>query len=397
MKNKLIILILFILTITLTSGCSNYRELNNLAIITGVAIDKSDDKYELSFLIANSPKAQTSSKEGEATTTVFSGKGDTLIEAANLIDNKSPKQLYYGHINVVVISEEVAREGFLKIADWLLRNPETRKQFYLIQAKDTKAKNILKIVEPLESFPSQSIASLIESNITAQSISSSIKYSPFIEKILDKGFDPMLPSISIEGKVKKGSTEKNTEKTEPETYLKLDDTAIFREDKLVGYINKKESQAVNLLTDNATEIRYEFKYNGNNLVFISNKVNNKTKVKDFNSIDVKVQGNGYLGEVDGKISLQKPSTVEKIEKELNKSIKKQLEKTLTKVKDEYKSDILGYGNKIYVKYPKQWDKIENRWNDKYLQKLKVNIDVDMTIESAGSLIRTIEEVRKWKK
>jgi len=176
--------------------------------------------------------------------------------------------------------------------------------------------------------------------------------------------------------------------------LKLDDTAIFREDKLVGYINKKESQAVNLLTDNATEIRYEFKYNGNNLVFISNKVNNKTKVKDFNSIDVKVQGNGYLGEVDGKISLQKPSTVEKIEKELNKSIKKQLEKTLTKVKDEYKSDILGYGNKIYVKYPKQWDKIENRWNDKYLQKLKVNIDVDMTIESAGSLIRTIEEVRK---
>ena len=64
------------------------------------------------------------------------------------------------------------------------------------------------------------------------------------------------------------------------------------------------------------------------------------------------------------------------------------------MKDEYKSDILGYGNKIYVKYPKQWDKIENKWNDKYLQKLKVNIDVDMTIESAGSLIRTIEEVRK---
>ena len=394
MKNKLIILILFIFTITLTSGCSNYRELNDLAIITGVAIDKSDDKYELSFLIANSPKAQTSSKEGEATTTVFSGKGDTLIEAANLIDNKSPKQLYYGHINVVVISEEVAREGFLKIADWLLRNPETRKQFYLIQAKDTNAKNILKIVEPLESFPSQSIASLIESNITAQSISSSIKYSPFIEKILDKGFDPMLPSISIEGKVKKGSTEKNTEKTEPETYLKLDDTAIFREDKLVGYINKKESQAVNLLTDNATEIRYEFKYNGNNLVFISNKVNNKTKVKNFNTIDVKVKGSGFLGEVDGKISLQKPSTVEKIEKELNKSVKKQLEKTLKKIREEYKSDILGYGNKIYVKYPNKWDKIENKWNDKYLQKLKVNIDVDMTIESAGSLIRTIEEVRK---
>lgn len=144
-------------------------------------------------------------------------------------------------------------------------------------------------MEPLESFPSQSIASLIETNITANSIASNIKYSPFIEKILEKGIDPILPSISIKGSTKKGSSEKNIEKTELETYLKLDDTAIFREDKLVGYINKRESQAVNLLTNNASEIRYEFKYNGNRLVFISNKVKNKTKV--FNLIYQNLQKN----------------------------------------------------------------------------------------------------------
>ena len=57
-----------------------------------------------------------------------------------MIDRKTPKSLYYGHINVVVISEEIAQEGFLKIADWLLRNPETRKQFYLLQSKEKTAK-----------------------------------------------------------------------------------------------------------------------------------------------------------------------------------------------------------------------------------------------------------------
>ena len=85
MKNKILLLMVALLLVT---GCGNYREINDLAIITCIAIDKVDDEYELSFLIANSPKSQTSSKEGEATTTIYSGKGKTLNEATNIIDQK---------------------------------------------------------------------------------------------------------------------------------------------------------------------------------------------------------------------------------------------------------------------------------------------------------------------
>ena len=74
MKKIILLLASFIITITLT-GCNGYEELNNLSIVTAVAFDKTDDEYELSFLIANSPKAQTSAKEGEAKTTVYSSKG----------------------------------------------------------------------------------------------------------------------------------------------------------------------------------------------------------------------------------------------------------------------------------------------------------------------------------
>ena len=129
MKKFTIIIITFIIAITLT-GCGGYEELNNLSIVTAVAFDKTDDEYELSFLIANSPKAQTSAKEGEAKTTVYTGKGKTIAEASKDIEQIVPKQIYLGHINVVVISEDIAEDGFLKIADWLLRNPQTRKKFY---------------------------------------------------------------------------------------------------------------------------------------------------------------------------------------------------------------------------------------------------------------------------
>lgn len=390
MKNKVILLFLCLL---MACGCSNYRELDDLAIITAIAIDKSGDEYELSFLIANSPKAQTSSKEGEATTTVFSGKGKNLTDAANSVDSKTPKTLYYGHINVAIISEEIAREGFLEIADWLLRSPETRKQFYLMQAKDTDAKDILKIVEPLEATPSQSISSLIESNIDSQSITTTISYSPFIEKVLEKGFDPILPSISISGKVKKGSSESNLEKTAPNTYLRLDDTAIFREDKFVGYVGKKDSQSINVLNDKINELKLDFNYEGNNIVFSSNDIKTSIKLVDFNHFKVKVKGSGFISEVNGKVALEDTTVVKRLEKNLENTLNRQLRKTLSKLQNEYKCDVVGFGNRLYGEYPKRWDLVESRWNDEYYPKLKVDISSDLSIESSGSLNRSIEEVR----
>ena len=281
----------------------------------------------------------------------------------------------------------------MEIADWLLRSPETRKQFYLMQAKDTDAKDILKIVEPLEATPSQSISSLIESNIDSQSITTTISYSPFIEKVLEKGVDPILPSISISGKVKKGSSESNLEKTAPNTYLRLDDTAIFREDKFVGYVGKKDSQSINVLNDKINELKLDFNYEGNNIVFSSNDIKTSIKLVDFNHFKVKVKGSGFISEVNGKVALEDTTVVKRLEKNLENTLNRQLRKTLSKLQNEYKCDVVGFGNRLYGEYPKRWDLVESRWNDEYYPKLKVDISSDLSIESSGSLNRSIEEVR----
>ena len=44
MKKLILIPIILLLT-----GCWNYNELNNLAICTGIAIDKNENNYEISF------------------------------------------------------------------------------------------------------------------------------------------------------------------------------------------------------------------------------------------------------------------------------------------------------------------------------------------------------------
>ena len=390
MKKLILIITTLIISVTLT-GCGGYEELNNLSIVTAVAFDKTDDEYELSFLIANSPKAQTSAKEGEAKTTVYTGKGKTIAEASKDIEQIVPKQVYLGHINVVVISEDIAKDGFLKIADWLLRNPQTRKKFYLLQAKDEKAKNILKIVSPLESFPSQSIATLIESNSETKSIATSITYSNFISQLLENGYDPVLPSITINGNVKEGSNEKNLETTEPESYLVLGPLAIYKGDKLEGFSTTKESWAINVLKGDSKEINYNVKYQNENISIETSSLKSTIKIIDEKNIEITISGVGDIYNINNKIDIQDYKEINKIEKTWMKSLKKDLSKVIKKVQNKYKADIFGFGNLIYKNNPKTWKKLEKDWNSKYFPKLNVKIKTNLKIEATGSLINTIKE------
>ena len=390
MKNKILIIIIILF---LLCGCGNYRELNNIAIVTGVAIDKVDDNYELSILIANSPKTQTSSKEGEAQTTVYTAKGKTISKAFQNLDYKSPKTLYLGHINVVIISEKIGKEGFLNSADYLLRHYESRKRFFLMQAKDDKPKDILKIVSPLESFPSQSIATLLKSNRDVQSIVETVDYSTFVSRILEKGYDPMLPAITISGNKKKGSTNKNIESTEPNAYLRLDSIAIYKNDKFKAYEKFKYSQNVSIINNNVTELKTTFTYKNKEIGFNVDKIKSKINIKNPNTIKINIKGQGYITEIDSKINIENEKTIKKMQKKLNKEIKKTILKTIHKMQQEYKSDVFGFGNKIYKKYPQKWQKIEKKWNEKYFPNLNINVDVNIIISSSGSLDKTIKEVK----
>ena len=163
----------------LTSGCWNYNELDDFAIATGMGIDEHEDGYKVSLVISNSQSTQGSSREGEAQTTVFTGIGNNITEAINEIDMKTPRNLYLGHMAVVVIDEEVARKDINIVLEALTRNPESAKKYHITLAKNKKAEEILKTLSPLESFPSQNIANNIVTASATQSITTESFISDF--------------------------------------------------------------------------------------------------------------------------------------------------------------------------------------------------------------------------
>lgn len=388
----LIIITIFILT----TGCWNYQELNDLAIATAIAIDKDDDNnYEVSILVSNDKNAQVSSKEGESLTTVYSGTGKTISQALKDIDLKIPRQIYLGHLAVVIIEDDIAKEGILKVSDAILRNPETVKRFLLILARENKAKSIIKILSPLESFPSQNIYANIKASNEAQAISTSITYSEFIENTLKTGINPILPSTSVIGDIKDGSKIDSLQQSEPEAYIKLRTDAIFKGDKFIGYSNVEESKGINIIRNRINELNITttcFDENKEHYI-VSNLLNLKSNFtielkNNVPTATINVKSSGEITELNCNLDLTDSKIIEKIEKKAEASVKDLIKQALEVTQKKYKSDIFGFGNMLYKKYPKFYNKIGD-W-DEYFETLDIKIKINLDLELKGSLQQSLE-------
>lgn len=381
--------ILIIITCLFMTGCWNYRELDEMAIITGIAIDKSDDEYSVSIMVANSQKPESNSKEGESLPTIYQNKGKTLALAAEKLFLQSPKKIYLGHITAVVISDEVAKDGLYNVLDILFRDPTSRKIFYLLISEDTKAHNVLEIVSALEAFPSQDIKTTLSNAMDMQSISSAITYPEFISKLITDGIEPILPTIKIKGDIEKGKSEKSLEQMKPEAVTYLSNTALFKNDKLVGISSENESKGINLLLEQGSRAFVETKCDNNNVIVDIAPTKTNTKVTSKNSISIFFSSYGVIKEVNCDIDLERSKVMEDIEKETEKEVKKILEDAIKKSK-ELGTDIFGFGDMIYKKYPSYFKKKKNSWNDLY-KNLNIDISVDIEIKAKGGLEKVIKE------
>lgn len=392
MKKKLLLFLFFSLFALLLTGCYNYHELENLAIVTGLSIDKKDNQYVIGVLVANSKKQEASSKEGQSQTIVYEGKGNSVMEAFYNIDLESPKQLYIGHLAVVVIDENIAKNEIEKISDILIRSPESRKNFYVVIARDAKAADVLKITSPLESYPSQNVSMNLKNTSTYQGISTDLTYSEFIASMLTPGINPTLPTIKISGSVKEGEKQQNLESSAPETKLQLGTLAIFRNTNLLGYVSEDESRIINILNRRTSYSLESIKYKDNNIVFhLSNfKIKRQATLKDNKPIiDITFQATAAINEINTNANLSDPKTISDINQLLEDKTKQQILNTIHMTQNEFQSDIFGFGNLFYQKYPDYFSKIELQWDEEEYANIKINVNVDIDLETKGSLEQTI--------
>ena len=161
-KSKMMLLFL-VLTSLLLSGCWSKRELNELGIVVALGIDKVDDDYEVSIQVVD--PSEISSKQpssGRSPVVTYHAKGKSVFEAIRRMTTLTPRKPYFSHLQIVVIGEELAKEGLNEPLDFIARDHEFRNDFDVIVSHEATAKEVLNVLTPIEKMPANKLLNSIK-------------------------------------------------------------------------------------------------------------------------------------------------------------------------------------------------------------------------------------------
>lgn len=360
-KQKAVYLLCFMMLIL--TGCWNRIEINDLAIVTGIGIDKGDNgEIELSVQIII-PKGQNVGQEGKSTI-VEVGTGKTITDAISKIQQKISRTLFMGHNSVFFISEEIAKEGISNYIDVFARHPFKRLRTYLFVTKN-KAVDLLKVTPDLERSSSEVAREFVKSKTVM-----SVTIKDVLQMLEVKGRGAALPILKLD-----------EEQPDPGN-LAMSGTAIFNNGKLVGQIGNGMTRGVLWLRNEIERARItiEPKEGEGMITFQILNANSQLipKIERGNwKIIVKSKSLDDVIENNSNLNVMNPEIAEKLENQMEKEIDKRIYSVLEYVQKELQSDIFGFDVVFRRHYPEEWEKYKDNWPEKFAE---IEVEVQSTVE-----------------
>lgn len=372
---KKIILLIFLLFLT---GCTDYRELPDMAIISTVAIDYKDDEYNVIIQVLDSKETE-STKSSSPSVILYYSSGKTLQEAFRNISLECPKKLYSGHIRAFIVKDNVFKSGASNFIDFVLRNHEIEKDFNLLITNEDINK-IMNIIPPLEPIPSENIKTSIKNASKIQGSVNNIYFDKFLMNLYSIGIDPVLPSINIK------KEDSINEEINPKERLALSkNLAIFKDDKFINYLSSDASLGFNILNNSATSSVITFKCDKNNYSSVELLNINSSFKFDVKTNEVKINLKllATLSELNCNIDISKEEGINILKNMFTDRIKEIINKTIDEEK-KYDVDYIGIEKYIYQNnyqfYTKNKDKIDNM-----IKNMDKDINVDITFTQKSSI------------
>lgn len=381
-KKIIIIFIIFLIT-----GCYDHQELNEIAILTATEINKIDDEFILNIEIVN-PMSPDKTTVIESPFTIYQSKGKTIQEAYRLLKLSSPRYIYPDHLRIVIINEKLAKEDISEILDFYLRNPLARTEFKILITKD---ENILNSITPIDPISSNSILDTLETSSNYLGITNLVTLNDLTTMYLNPNTEIILPTIELVKEEKDSNSLENIQKTETSPIYKLGPLAIFKDNKLKGYLTNEESITYNLIKNkiNNSIITYECNKNKYlSLEIIKSNSTISTKKEEIN-IDISIEGT--INESACNINLNNKESITNLENNLTNYLKENITNNINRIRNTYNIDIFGFLDIIYKYDYQTYKKIKDTWYDNTFKNIKINVNPKIKIIAKGKIMEGINE------
>jgi spore germination protein KC len=366
------------MTMILLTGCWNRVEINDIAIVTAIGLDLvEDDKLRLTLQVAVPSKLVTGGTGGSSgkSTIVISETGATVSEAYRNIQGKLSRRIFFSQSRVLLIGEDLAKKGVFHIVDFHTRYAEPRINSFIMFTKG-KASKIINSMPKFESVSAEEMRELAKMGLK-------VYVRDFLNMLLTEGIEPFASQFTLK------PLEVSTKNKSGETQA-VSGIAVFKGDKLVGWMDEVETRGLlwirNEIKTGVITIKIPEEKGGGNISMeiIRGETNIVPILKQGElKLDVDVVTELSVIENDSKVNLHETKVIEEIQTNTEEEISKRIEMIIEKAKKEYKSDIFGFGQSVYKKYPKEWNThYKKNWENEFAQ-TKVTIHSKALVRRIG--------------
>lgn len=376
MRRKILYVVLAALCCLSLTGCWNYRGLNDMDIVTGLAVDRDMETglYQLTFEIANTQEAEG---DGEVEAKYVESEGETLFDAIRNSKKRLINKLYGGNLQTLIISNQIAKkDGVSGIIEELLRDGEPRETLSVVISQEDSAREILLT----DGIDSKLIAYEIHDMIREDSkVTASTKDLPLYQVFSatrGTGKALVLPVVRC---IQNGE----------DMVAEVNGIAMFEGDRMIGYQSPENTMYYLFIVDELDGAALSFPVANSDESISMEIKKSKTKItvsyKDGQitvNLNVKVKLN--IMELKSQLNVSKAKERAQLESLTEDILCQHISTFFHEIQTQTGRDIFGLGRLLYQKQPDVWRSVENDWQELF-QKASLNVEVTAEMISSGVL------------
>ncbi|MGE5593250.1 MAG: Ger(x)C family spore germination protein [Betaproteobacteria bacterium] len=382
------------------TGCWNRREIETVGFVLAAGVDEAQEEGKIQLTVQMAKPFAIGGGEGPSGTTgekpfwVVSSTGHTVFEAVRNLLSQSPRRPFWAHNRFIVIGEELARKGIRDVLDLFCRDGESRLRVWMVVAEGAKASDLLQTEFELERMPAEGAMGLLQSAREGLSTVGEDMLNDFLQRLEGEGIDPIATRAEIVSRPQEFDIRGELKRETIGGSLRLTGAAVFKDDRLVGWLNKPETRGFNWVVGRVQSgiivienPREEGKFIG--LEILRAKGDFKPEVRSGKvTVTVKIEAEANVGDVQGFVDLLESRGVwASMERRMATAIENEVMAAVAKAQ-ELGSDIFGFGAELSRRDPKKWaDEFRDRWDEEF-RNIDVQVEVKARLRRSGLALRS---------
>lgn len=363
---KSLLIIMMSCQILFLTGCWGAKEIQSQTYITAIGLDFEEGEfivYIQALNFANIAKQEGASSLQEASPIfIGEGKGESIQAALSKLEKKVALPLYHGHIDTILLSENVIKDHIKSVIEFIGQNSFIRYNCWLF-GTEHDIKSIF-TSESFFNYPSiytvlHNPDLLIKNNIGIPIV----KYNKFISTYYQPIGTQIIPSLEI-------NPENFSEDNKQKNIAEITGGYVTSLQQYKGLVNKEDLIGLKWISTEATNIPLSLFEEKVSVIIQKPKklikvINGKNPI-----YHLKVKADAVIIQNVEEIS------IDKITKEIERQVKQELLTTIEK-SEMIDADLLNISEKAYRYHLKKWDvnslKSLNKESIGYIE-VKINIE-----------------------